>query len=207
MKTLQIDMSPTIASSSVETRSPPLQSTSTDVCVTTRYASMAMSLERAWTLWAFHSARVPHNHLSAWIVCTGVATSDERQVIRWPTSVATTIKAPSWRQPKFVLPPGLKLEDPGAILPVLEAYPWLQSTLAIAQQRLTALLPASEFILRSLQDPDGPSPFRHEEVILAVRTKSTPEQAAAALEQFDRDWWLDLPASSKRGLLVTVEFS
>ena len=62
---------------------------------------------------------------------------------------------------------------------------------------------STQVVLEVVTDPEF---AEDQELVIFIRTYLSPDEAFEKLEQFDDEWWLDVPATVRKKLCIDVEF-
>jgi hypothetical protein len=85
----------------------------------------------------------------------------------------------------------------------LEEHPFLTPLLREAYSHIRKYFPSSTLFLEVVADPEARD---EEQLVVFVAVNQDPDEASKALDQFDKDWWLDALERARDKLTITLEF-
>jgi len=94
------------------------------------------------------------------------------------------------------------LKGKTAVARVLDEHSFLIPLLMEARERLDAHFPNSEVSLEVITDPETEGDYQ---LLAAVSTSLTAEDAYRRLKEFDRAWWLDELGRSQSLLCISID--
>ncbi len=89
------------------------------------------------------------------------------------------------------------------ILHFLEKYPFLVPLLIEAHIYIEKYFPQPLLYLAIVADPEE---FTIDQLVVAIATTLSPEDAVHALSEFDKAWWLNSLRRAQGKLCITLEF-
>jgi len=93
------------------------------------------------------------------------------------------------------------LKEKTAVIQFLDEYSFLIPLLLEAREKIYAYFPNPELSLEVIADPEAEG---HYQLLAAVSTDLTAEDAYRRLKEFDRAWWLDELGRSQGLLCISV---
>jgi hypothetical protein len=85
----------------------------------------------------------------------------------------------------------------------LEMNPFLVPLLRAAYPHIRKYFPSSKIFLQAVADPEA---MDEEQLVVFIIVDHDPDKASEALNQLDKDWWLDAMERSQDKLCITLEF-
>ena len=89
-----------------------------------------------------------------------------------------------------------------AVAHILDEHSFLIPLLMEAREKLDVYFPNSEVSLEVITDPETEGDYQ---LLAAVSTALTAEDAYRRLKEFDRDWWLDELGRSHGLLSISID--